>query len=195
MCASLCNQVQYEDERISFAQWGALKASGGTPFGSLPIIMVPGRGVISQNIALSTFVAKRTGLYSTDPFDACRIDELMLVAEDLGLLVGPTFRMSDEAEKKKERERLSADVFPGLLSKIDQCLAKGGTSKENPFAVGSSLTIADLKLFATFYMYRPGNMDFMADIDYTLYPALGAVYEKQSNSQLVKDHFAAFERG
>src|SRR6185295_17491389 len=52
--------VTYEDRRVKFQDWPAMKAS--TPFGAMPILEVDGQEVVESN-GINRFVGKLTGLY------------------------------------------------------------------------------------------------------------------------------------
>jgi glutathione S-transferase len=72
--------------RIPFPEFGALKAAGTLPFGSLPILEV-GEGddkiiVLSQSNAILNYIARIGGLVPADPIQAAFSDIAMEAIED-----------------------------------------------------------------------------------------------------------------
>ena len=49
LCAALAyGKVDYDDVRIPFSEWGALKGSGTLPFDSVPTLRLPSGLLVSQ---------------------------------------------------------------------------------------------------------------------------------------------------
>src|SRR4051812_28228258 len=94
--------VEFEDVRIKREDWPAIKPT--TPFGGFPVLEMPGKPPLAQSNAILAFIGRSHGLHPTDLFDAARHEAVMCHVEDLRAAVGPTIRMTDEAEKKKARE-------------------------------------------------------------------------------------------
>eukprot|EP00954_Amorphochlora_amoebiformis_P004867 381643-Amorphochlora_amoeboformis.AAC.1 len=65
--------MKFEDERIEFKDWPALKPK--TCWGSLPMLTLPSGEEFAQTRTLGRFVGKKTGLYPEDPVAAMRVDE------------------------------------------------------------------------------------------------------------------------
>lgn len=72
----------YEDKRISFPEFGALKASGVFPFGSVPVLDIDGER-FAQSCAILRYVGKLAGLYPEDPVAALRVDMALDSIEEL----------------------------------------------------------------------------------------------------------------
>ena len=53
--------IDFEDVRIQRADWPAMKA--GTPFGSLPVLEIPGKPALAQSNAILNFIAAQHGLH------------------------------------------------------------------------------------------------------------------------------------
>lgn len=138
--------VKFTDERIQFPSWKELKPN--TPWGSLPILTLTDGTVIAQQRAILRFVGKEVGLYPTDPVTAARVDELIDATED----ILPTTNKVGEGLNKEEKEAArkaaceEGGVVYQLLTKIDGAIS---ANDESVFAVGDSLTIADLFIYCT----------------------------------------------
>ncbi len=96
--------VDYENVRIKDEDWADLKESEGeahelwrqlrcsysrllcqipdTPFGLLPNLEVDGQ-VIAESIAICRFIAKKVGLYGSDPLEQAQIDMVIDNLSDL----------------------------------------------------------------------------------------------------------------
>ncbi len=103
--------IDFEDVRIKFADWPALKER--MPYGSLPVLEWPGSLALARSNAILVLIGRRHGLHPADDFEAARHEGMMQHVEDLRAVVSPTLRMGD-AEKKADsrgaRGRLSAGV-------------------------------------------------------------------------------------
>src|SRR6476469_1216412 len=72
--------VDFEDVRIKRGDWPALKPK--TPFGSLPVLELPGQPPLAQSTAIMTLIGRRHGLHPSDLFEAARHEAIMQHAED-----------------------------------------------------------------------------------------------------------------
>mmetsp|Transcript_5558 Transcript_5558/g.6419 ORF Transcript_5558/g.6419 Transcript_5558/m.6419 type:complete len:222 (+) Transcript_5558:19-684(+) len=135
-------KVPFTDDRITFPEWKEIKPN--TPWGSLPVLTLSDGSCIAQQRAILRFVGKEVGLYPmNDNLAAAKVDEIMDAAEDIG---ATTMKAGQGLEKNaKEAARKVACEEGGavynLLKRIDAVI--GG----NGYAVGDSLTIADLYLY------------------------------------------------
>ena len=67
---------QYEDNRLSFEQFGAMKAGGELPLGSAPIWEEDGFTMCQSN-AILRMIGIRCGYYHTDPMICWAIDSML----------------------------------------------------------------------------------------------------------------------
>src|SRR5262245_5332885 len=107
--------VPFEDRRVSFKEWGALRDQA--PFHGLPTLEVDGK-VVAQSNAINRYVGKLTGLYPKDDWQALLCDEAMDAVEDLDHLIGVTIDLEPEA-KKKARAELAAGPIPRYLTAFE----------------------------------------------------------------------------
>ncbi len=172
--------VDYDDHRIKFADWPALRDS--TPFNAIPVLEVDGVEVAQSN-GINRFVGKLTGLYPTDPLQAALCDEVMDAVEDASNLLIPTFSIKDEAEKKAKREALAAGPITLYLTRVAKRLeARGGQ-----YFADNKLTVADLKVFLWVRHLRSGNIDHVAkDLPDRVAPLLVAHFERIKAEPKVK---------
>ena len=79
----LCHaNFQYEEDRLSFEQFGQLKPTGVFPLGSMPVWEEDGFKTVQSN-AILRMLAIRLGYYPEDPILAWNCDSLMDFMEDM----------------------------------------------------------------------------------------------------------------
>ena len=72
--------VQFEDERITFEQWGALK--GKAMGGALPNLKTEEGTIINESVASLRYLGARFGYYSNDPIQMWTIDSTIEAVQD-----------------------------------------------------------------------------------------------------------------
>jgi len=65
-------KVDFEDERLSFQEFGARKVS--FPGGSLPVLSINGK-LLTQSLAILRWAGRQSDLYPSDPVHAMQVDE------------------------------------------------------------------------------------------------------------------------
>lgn len=158
--------VQFEDVRVPYAQWPALKPS--TPFGALPVLEVDGV-VMAQSNTINRYVGRLSGLYPEDALQAAFCDEVMDAVEDIANAVAPTFSIKDEAARKAARIAFAAGPLTSYLKAMQARLeAHGGE-----FFADGRLTVADIKVFLSLRHVRSGGLDHVpADLPDKVAPLL-----------------------
>ncbi len=143
--------VPFEDNRIARADLAALKPD--LPFGSLPVLDIPGHGTFAQSNALLRLIGRQHGLHPEDLYEAARHDALMDAAEDLRHRISPTMRMQDGPEKSAARQQLATDYVPQWGRYIDRQIGDG------PFVAGARISVADIKLYMADRWISSGGLD------------------------------------
>ena len=128
--------IEFEDNRISFAEFGETRRS--FRFNAVPVLHIDGVE-FSQSSAMSSYIGKMAGLYPTDPLQAFYCDEVLGAIEDLSHYVVQTFGKEGD-ELKAAREKL---------------LERGG----GKYFANNALTIADLKCFVQARFLGSGTLD------------------------------------
>jgi glutathione S-transferase len=150
--------IEFTDERIAFPEWKELKPT--TPFGSMPILTLPdGTTKISQQKAILRLVGKETGLYPTDDHaKAAKIDSLMDALEDIQPKTFAAGQGMEKEAKEAERKKVVSEggAVYGILSNVDKFIASNGSGG---YAVGDSLTIADLFVYTMSSTFISGMFD------------------------------------
>jgi len=166
--------IEFEDVRIKAADWPALKPT--MPFGSIPVLELPGHPVLAQSNAILVLLGRRHDLHPRDDFEAARHEAVMQHVEDLRGVLGQTMRMND-ADKKAAREALVAGFIPTWAAQTEQQLAGDG-----PFFAGAKLHVVDLKLYTIVRWLSGGKIDHVPATILSGYPKLVRVHDA------VRDH-------
>jgi len=166
--------VDFEDERLSREQWLAYKPK--TPFGSVPVLHMPGHAPLGQSNAILCLVGRLHGLHPKDPFEAARHEAMMGHVEDMRAHVAPTLRMKDEGEKKRAREELSSGYLPAWAGFAEKQLGDG------PFFGGAAIQVVDLKVYVATRWVKSGALDHIPATVFDGFPKLTRLHDA------VRDH-------
>jgi prostaglandin-H2 D-isomerase / glutathione transferase len=165
--------VPFEDRRLKFPEYGALREQGAFPLGSVPVLEVDGR-TMTQTASMLRFVARLSGkLYPADARAAFVVDSVIDTFNDtVSHALTPSLFERDPAKKLEMRRALVAGPLKLALRYVEGLI-------EGPFLVGSELTIGDILLGYTVQQYSSGVLDGMGPEileDYPRLRALGAAY-------------------
>jgi glutathione S-transferase len=174
--------VAFDDNRVKLADWPALKPT--TPFGSLPVLELPGQPPLAQSNAILTLLGRLHGLHPTDLYEAARHEAIMQHCEDLRTQLGPTLRMA-EAQKKAVREELAANYLPLWGRNAEKHIPEAG-----PFFQGAKLHVVDIKLFAVLRWFKSGALDHIASSIFDGYPKLSRVHDAVRDDARIKAWYA-----
>ena len=173
--------IDFEDERISRAAWPAMKEQ--MPYGSLPVLVLPGHPPLAQSNAILVLIGRRHGLHPADDFEAARHEGMMQHVEDLRAVVAPTIRMGD-AEKRAAREALVAGFLPAWAKSAEKNIAG------DPFFGGANLNVVDLKLHMAVRWFIGGKVDHIPATIFAGYPRLMKVHDAVRDHPAVRSWYA-----
>jgi prostaglandin-H2 D-isomerase / glutathione transferase len=176
-------KVDFEDVRVKRDAWPAVKAT--TPFGSVPVLEMPGKAPLGQSNAILTFIGRGHGLHPKDDFEAARHEAMMGYVEDLRAHLAPTLRISDEAEKKKAREALATGYLPTWGALAEKQLLGDG-----PFFGGASLNVVDLKIFVAVRWLASGTLDHIPATVFADFPKVNRVHDAVRDDARVRAWYA-----
>ena len=177
--------VAFEDHRFAFADFAELRKS--TPFGQVPTLQVDGVQV-TQCDAILRYAGKLASLYPADAFQALLCDEVMYVVEEASVKLGPSFRMTGEAQKQA-RTALVEGSMPVYLAWLQsQLQAHGGE-----YFAGNRLTVADLKVFVDVRALNSGRLEHVpTDLVERVAPTLNAHMQRIAQTPAVAQYYARF---
>jgi len=174
--------VDFEDHRVKREEWPTVKPT--TPFGSMPVYELPGRPALAQANAILVLIGRQNDLHPKDDFEAARHEAMMGYVEDLRAHVGPTIRITDEAEKKKAREALVASFFPTWGANAEKQIGDG------PFFGGAKINVVDFKLHMAVRWFAGGKVDHVPATVFAAFPKLTRVHDAVRDDSRVKAWYA-----
>jgi glutathione S-transferase len=176
--------IEFEDHRISFAEFGKMRKS--TRFNSLPVLEIDGAAVTQSN-AMCHYVGKMAGLYPEDDLQALYCDEAMGAMEDLMHYIVRTFGLEGD-ELKRAREKLVDGWLSVYLRGLNELLTRGG----GDYFADNRMTVADLKVFVQTKSLINGTLDHVSpDIVEKLAPGLVGHKKRVENDPRVVAYYAS----
>jgi prostaglandin-H2 D-isomerase / glutathione transferase len=160
--------VDFEDNRIPRSAWRALKPT--TPFGCLPVFELPGKPAVSQSNAILGHIGRRYGLLPADEWEALRLESLLSAAEDLRHAIGKTFGIEDAQELERRRAELVEGPIKTWGARMEKQIV-------GPFAGGTEISVADIKLFVVIGWLKSGVLDHVPAEVLAKFPKLEKLYE------------------
>ena len=110
----------FADNRLTFADWPAVKASGAAPLGQLPFFETGGV-TYTQSVPISRYACTVAGLFPAgEPLKALLADEVVAVVDELWNKIGDTSK-----EKPESRVAYAEDVAPKFLKLVETRLGDG----------------------------------------------------------------------
>lgn len=175
--------IDFDDHRFAFPEFAEIRKD--TPLGQVPTLTVDGVQV-TQCDSILRYAGKLAGLYPSDPYQALLCDEVMYVVEEASVKLGPSFRMTGEAQKLARTELVNGSM-PVYLSWLQsQLLAHGGK-----YFADSRLTVADLKVFVDVRGLNSGRLDHVpADLVEKVAPALNAHMNRVAQHPAIAQYYA-----
>jgi glutathione S-transferase len=178
--------IAFEDQRFGFPEFAEVRKT--TPFNQVPTLHVDGVQV-TQCDAILRFAGKLAGLYPSDPFQALLCDEVMYVVEEAGVKLGPSFRMTGEAQKEARLALVNGSMPVYLAWLQSQLIAHGGE-----YFADKRLTVADLKVFVDVRGLNSGRLDHIpTDLVGQVAPLLNTHMQRIANTPAVAQYYAKFD--
>jgi len=175
--------VDWEDNRIARESWPEMKPT--TPFGSVPVLEFEGKQYAQSN-AILRYAGKLGGLYPSDPLLALEVDMQLDAIEDMFMTIRPTMAIKDEDKKMEARKVLAEETLPKWLANFNQTIKDNSSG----FLAGDSMSIADLKLYATTSMLTAGFLDGIPASIFDKFPEILAHKAAISANEKIKAYEA-----
>ena len=173
--------VPFEDERLAGAAWRDLKAR--TPYGSLPVLTVAGKGELAQSNAILTWVGRGHGLHPSDAWEAARHESILAACEELRHRVNEVLAIKEEPARKEAREAMATGLLQTWGARLERQI-------EGPFVGGDRLHVADIKLFIVVGWFAKGVIDHVPTNVFEAFPKLTGLYEAVGRHERVASWYA-----
>lgn len=178
--------IDFEDHRISFSEFGQMRAS--TPLNAVPTLEING-SVYTQSNAMNRYFGKLSGLYPEDPWQAFKCDEVMEALEDVMHFTVRTFGLQGE-ELKAARQKLADEAFTKSLKFLNLRLEAAG----GKYFADGRLTVADLKVFVWIRGLKSGVLDHIpSDLTDRVAPQLVQHMERVTAEPGVAAYYAGIK--
>eukprot|EP00903_Cladosiphon_okamuranus_P012912 g12055.t1 len=159
----------FEDRQMEFAEYGDSKWAGK----GLPVLEMDGVEY-TQSTALLRYAGKLGGLFPEDPLAALKVDEIVMLTEDIMGMVLSCVEEKDDTLAKGFLEGKIKILLEVLVTKI--------ATSPSKFCVGDSLTIADLQVHA-----------LIANVEADFCTGIPATLIKDTAAPLMEVHAAVLE--
>jgi len=138
----------WEDNKVTFADWPALKASGKFEFGQMPVLEHDGKQK-TQTVAIEVYLARVFGLLGVSEEDEYQILNIISTREDYSKhLYGLLFANEEQKTKRDEIiKNLNENVFPLILKSYERRYLENGKGK---YFLGDKFSLADIFLATGF---------------------------------------------
>jgi len=191
----------FDDVRLGRDEFVALqKRQGPLSFGSVPMLE-EGKRTLVQGGAIMSYLAKKHGIYPSDPHDGAVADSVVLGAEDFRIKVfaEPTTKAKSSKDGKAEGEaaeitkaqesvkKFLSEVWGGRWEGQFERLLQAGTG----FVVGSSLTHADIALFDTLDGFVTAFGPFFSGFDSSRTPNLAKFFSDMKSRPRIAKYIAS----
>eukprot|EP01088_Endostelium_zonatum_P002149 TRINITY_DN12604_c0_g1_i1.p1 TRINITY_DN12604_c0_g1~~TRINITY_DN12604_c0_g1_i1.p1 ORF type:complete len:210 (+),score=60.11 TRINITY_DN12604_c0_g1_i1:37-666(+) len=178
--AYVVTSTPFDDNRLSDAQWKEIKAT--TPWNTLPVLEVPGKGSIGQSLAALRYVGSTVGLYSNqDSFLAAQIDDLIDGLEDV------MNKLVKTIHQEITPETLVTVELPKILGAAEKRLEKNSTST---YAFGDKLSIADLVVYVDAELLTSGIFPFLPKDLLSNYKRITAIQKTIGEIPQIKNYYS-----
>jgi glutathione S-transferase len=165
--------LDFEDHRVAFPEFAALKESGALPLGQLPVFAVDGV-TMAETGAMLRYIARSGApdLYPADAHRAFVVDSALDAFNDtLSHALTPSFVERDMEKKLELRKAFVAGPMARVFGYVEGLLERFG----GPFVGGKVLSIADLVIAQQILAIRSGNLDGVTTEALAPYPRLNAL--------------------
>lgn len=180
--------VAFDDERVQFKDWGALKPS--TPYGQLPVLTMGGM-TVSQSGAMCRYICSKHDpsgtLYPTsDALKLLQVEEMIGLFEDFSRAWSPCIYLAmrpsnygypedwDPAAKaakvKEMREKFVNEQMGVFMAHFTKQIQKTGGA----YLCGANVTLADLFMLPQLRYFEKGVADHVPKDILDKYPEIKA---------------------
>ena len=134
------NGTAFEDNRLQFEEWPALKASGIAEFGQLPVLEIDGHKLV-QSHSINRYLCQKFGYYPSDPFQIYLVESICDLKEDIFI----SYVRASTNKDIEGMQKLNKEKLPGWLKMIESRLVSNNGG--NSYFVGETPTLADFEIF------------------------------------------------
>lgn len=151
--------VAWENHIVNRESWAKMKSElvEKVPQANIPLLEVDGK-YLTESLAILRYVGVLGGLVPDSAFEQGKMDEGIAQSNDVFQAFGPTFAISDPAERLAARQAL-CEAPDGKLFKLMQRFDASIAGFSNGYMAGDKLTVGDICWFSMFGLLSCGMID------------------------------------
>lgn len=157
--------IPFEDKRIEFAEWPALKPTIFT--GQLPMLEVDGKQ-LSESMSIARFIAREGNLLGGSSFESAKVEAVTDAVEVLLNHMAKYKWCDNPVVKEALLKDLEEKHFPGVIKLLEDTLA------DKQYFVTHKLSLAEIHFFSVF----SNILEFAGYEWQAKTPKLKALYER-----------------
>lgn len=179
-------QTPFEDVRLSFEEWAKVKTTL-SPSQQLPCFEYEKDKKLTESLAILTYVAASGKLIPPQhSIESTRCTEITLICNEIIESIIPIYSAKDEEEKARVTKIHQEQNVPQLLNRLEKILQET-ESKENGFACGGKLSVADIAIFDKAHNCKAYFFDF----DASKYPHIARCVQTVGEVEGIKKYLAS----
>lgn len=178
--------IPFEDERVAFEAWPAMKPT--TPYGNLPLLSIDGGEPMAQSDAMLRYcgaLATQKGVKLYAPEDMLAIEEALGLVSDLNRAYYPLITIAmNPVDHGYAAELKGTDEHKAVIKTVREAFVRDTLPKfcgyftarmaAKSFMCGNHPTIADCMLVPLLNRLTSGQVDYIATNVLEPYPAVAA---------------------
>lgn len=175
--------VKFTDNRISHEQF--LEMRDALPLRQVPVLRIGDSLPVAQSTAILIYAGRRAGLVPKDAESELLVNQVLETLAEVVQHCVAAFFIPDEAQRKKAVEDLKK-TLPDLLARFEKMLVEFGNPEG--FAVGDSLTIADIDIYTVTSFLSEKGVEFGLPSDIvsaSSYPIMTKISKKVAENPKV----------
>eukprot|EP01068_Selenidium_serpulae_P018422 Selendium_serpulae@DN6455_c1_g1_i9.p1 len=150
--AFIVSGISFFDECLNEKEW--IRRMELSPFNSLPMLQVDDL-IISQHVAILTYIGKRSNLLPETSWEAARVIEVLSLNEKLYKEVDRILDASEDVGGEDDVRKIVKHLLVWRQT-IETIIKRNKHSKK--YTVGEKLSLADLSLFAVYKWICSGSI-------------------------------------
>ena len=181
--------LPFEDRRLSYPEFGAMKAGGELPLGSVPMLEVDGVRYV-QTAAMLRWVARAAApaFYPSDALAVFMVDSALDTFNDtLTNAMMPSLFERDMEKKLAMRAALLEGPLKRAFDYVESLVERSG----GPYVAGADMSIADLVIARQLQQIATGGLDGIPADTIDGWPRLKALMEAYGADERIRAYYAS----
>ncbi len=180
-------KVKWTDDRVTLEKWPKLKQSGLCEFGQMPILIIDGKKILCQSLAICLYLLKTFNLYGKNIDEQYQIDSLLCSFEDIFEPLADIAFCYDK-KKKEELKKQYIVKFKLYLKKYEERYVALGKGK---YFLGDHFSGADIYIGSALPLFCHSLGSYIIK---DIAPTLGELVTRLKEGELKEFHEKVFNK-